>query len=357
MSTCADKIMVIASDMEQSEVAETNTEKGIVPVKDSLESINNGLGTEGSQADDAKRSQNGKTECKGCTCPCHSTSINCIFEEKSTESIKFRELLLLHLDIIEEQNERLQSKEKQIHHLRSENEHLNARINRMERRVALKIRKQVDDDTDSVKSKASSTQKSSRSYSICSTELPRRPRKSASYGTVGVTISSKQNKDVGTGLFLKTDVDYLQAPSYSIAEAPKEPEKDIKIPVPSWKDIPVEHTSKVQRQKLHHKASVEGIDEVTDDESYQRRHLKMELDEIRRKKWDIQQLRQERMQENLRQRQREREDPSQLKTQSKADDIKVKCLHPPSGNVMAIEVVNEVPVFALGARIPQLERS
>ena len=55
-------------------------------------------------------------------------------------------------------------------------------------------------------------------------------------------------------------------------------------------------------------------------------------------RWDIQQLRQERMQENLRQRQREREDQSQLKTQSTADDIKVKCLHPPGGNGESIKI-------------------
>lgn len=59
---------------------------------------------------------------KKCLCACHENDKDCSFHQKISESIKFRELLLLHLDIIEEQNSRLQIREKQLHQLKIENE-------------------------------------------------------------------------------------------------------------------------------------------------------------------------------------------------------------------------------------------
>ena len=63
-----------------------------------------------------------KDNSKTCSCPCHSSSSDCAFSEKLSESIRFRELLILHLDMIEEQNAMLQVKEKHIHNLKTENE-------------------------------------------------------------------------------------------------------------------------------------------------------------------------------------------------------------------------------------------
>lgn len=63
-----------------------------------------------------------KDNLKVCTCSCHTSSSYCIFDEKFSESIRFRELLLLHLDMIEEQSAMLQLKEKQLNNLRIENE-------------------------------------------------------------------------------------------------------------------------------------------------------------------------------------------------------------------------------------------
>ena len=59
---------------------------------------------------------------KRCLCACHENDKDCSFHQKISESMKFRELLLLHLEIIEEQNSRLQIREKQLHQLKNENE-------------------------------------------------------------------------------------------------------------------------------------------------------------------------------------------------------------------------------------------
>ena len=69
-----------------------------------------------------KQSSKDTDNLKICNCPCHSNSSDCIFNEKLSESVRFRELLILHLDLIEEQNAVLQLKEKHIHNLKVENE-------------------------------------------------------------------------------------------------------------------------------------------------------------------------------------------------------------------------------------------
>lgn len=63
-----------------------------------------------------------KNDPKACSCSCHTGSAHCMFDEKLSESIRFRELLILHLDMIEEQSALLQLKEKQLFNLKIENE-------------------------------------------------------------------------------------------------------------------------------------------------------------------------------------------------------------------------------------------
>ena len=77
---------------------------------------------------DDKQALSDKDNAKICSCPCHSNSSDCIFSEKLSESIRFRELLILHLDMIEEQNAMLQMKEKHIHNLKIENEQVYATL-------------------------------------------------------------------------------------------------------------------------------------------------------------------------------------------------------------------------------------
>ena len=75
-----------------------------------------------------KQTQSDKNSHGICSCPCHSSNSNCVYDEKLSESVHFRELLLLHLDMIEEQNAILQMKEKHIHNLRIENEQVGATL-------------------------------------------------------------------------------------------------------------------------------------------------------------------------------------------------------------------------------------
>jgi len=302
-----------------------------------------------------KQSSKDTDNLKICNCPCHSNSSDCIFNEKLSESVRFRELLILHLDLIEEQNAVLQLKEKHIHNLKVENEQLNARLSRMERRVTVKTRKHTDEaDADSGKNKPLINK---RSYSLSGSETSNKPKRIPIRSASSLNVTSRQFKDHATGRFLSTDIDYLETTAYSIFKAKTESKEVSRIAVPTWKDVPVEHIPKGHRSRNVEKNCAEGLEEITDDESYQRRHSKMELDEIRRKRWDIQQMRQERIHENLRQKQREREDPSQVKQKKTSTNNNTESLHPSPGNAMFIEVATELPVYALGSRIPELEPS
>ena len=64
-------------------------------------------------------------------------------------------------------------------------------------------------------------------------------------------------------------------------------------------------------------------------------------------RWDIQQMRQERIHENLRQKQREREDPSQAKQKSKPPICSNQSLHPSPGNGIFLITIHSVGCISL----------
>ncbi len=57
-----------------------------------------------------------------CKCNCHISDKNCSFDSKMMECAKFREILLIHLDLIEQQDNNLQKKDKRIQLLKTEND-------------------------------------------------------------------------------------------------------------------------------------------------------------------------------------------------------------------------------------------
>lgn len=95
--------------------------------------------------------------------------------------------------------------------------------------------------------------------------------------------------------------------------------------------------------------SMEGTENL-DDEIFYKRHIKLEIDERRRKRWDMQRLREQRRTERLRQR---------LRPEGGADGqgtcLLSFCAHP--RNVHFIEVVDSLPVVAFGQPIPSLPPS
>ncbi|XP_035208954.1 male-specific lethal 1 homolog isoform X2 [Stegodyphus dumicola] len=152
-------------------------------------------------------------------------------------------------------------------------------------------------------------------------------------------------KGVLRGDFLTTNKAYFlpdnQASSNSLSSS------ETNIDVPSWKYKPV--TSFYQ---------MEGTENINDS-VFHRRHLKCEQDERRRKRWDMQRLREQKASEKLKYKQtrdadKESENHVQRKSQSFYPNPRHMSL---SLAVEFIEVTEQLPVLAFGHPIPLFQPS
>lgn len=135
-------------------------------------------------------------------------------------------------------------------------------------------------------------------------------------------------RDEPSSGLLPTDQPYACLPRPEVEPAPEA------IEVPTWRVNPVASAY-----------SMEGTENL-DDEVYNRRHHKLEVDERRRKRWDMQALREQKRLERL----RRRMEPEAEKPPT--------CPHTFCGSprhVQVIEVVECLPVAAFGQPLPHLE--
>uniref|UniRef100_A0A182RRG5 PEHE domain-containing protein n=1 Tax=Anopheles funestus TaxID=62324 RepID=A0A182RRG5_ANOFN len=97
-------------------------------------------------------------------------------------------------------------------------------------------------------------------------------------------------------------------------------------------------------------ASEPSRENITD-EAYSKRHIKLEIDERRRKKWDVQRIREQKNIERLKKRQL-KEQPTEQDTQKT-----ITTLYPTVDTLKYIQVTDDVPVQAFGELIPLLPPS
>nr|XP_037285044.1 uncharacterized protein LOC119177974 [Rhipicephalus microplus] len=118
-------------------------------------------------------------------------------------------------------------------------------------------------------------------------------------------------------------------PSTSSEEAAAEA-----IEVPTWRVNPI--------ASLY---SMEGTENL-DDEVFRKRHAKLEANEKRRKRWDLQLLREQQHTERLRRRMERRAEKPSTCPPTFCGDLK---------QIHFVEVVDEIPVQAFGQPIPELQ--
>lgn len=92
----------------------------------------------------------------------------------------------------------------------------------------------------------------------------------------------------------------------------------------------------------------EGTEDLRDD-VFLKRHAKLEIDEKRRKKWDVQQIREQRRIEKLKRRHCKDE------LQNSAEQQTLQSFYPSPDAIQTICYVNEIPVLAFGEIIPKLQ--
>lgn len=306
-----------------------------------------------------------------------------------------KQLLLLQLDLIEQQQQQLQSKDKEIDELKSDRDTLLARIERMERRLQLLSKEPRDKrlfqplerwvpDTDDFwesdlgdspqnqaskssgkvqkrklsptetktqrsrgKSSRTTPQKSdTRGPSPCQRELRSKetPEKAATGKSSRKTdqhAEGESSKEAEELPYMTTTEMYLccwEPPDSTLQEDCPKKEEDVAIP--SWRENIMEPLKEEDAADLP---------ESLDDSVFLKRHAKLELDEKRRKRWDIQRIREQRMLQRLQQRM-EKKKPNVVQE----SEPEGSSFHPDLENVEAIMVTPFLPVVAFGRPLPNL---
>ena len=105
-----------------------------------------------------------------------------------------------------------------------------------------------------------------------------------------------------------------------------------------------------RKKVIHASHSKEGIENL-DYEVFLKRHAKYEIDEKRRKRWDIQRMREQRNVERL----RARYEANESKSNGKKNEFAPYTLNPEAfEDLKEIEVVDALPVSAFGFQLPFL---
>lgn len=364
-----------------------------------------------------------------------------------TEVKHLKELLLLHLDLIQQQSEQIVTKDKLLASLRQENETLKLRLERMDRRVSLqkhrsennensigsehigpcsppninsvnvpstselhrsiqsennnsqynesfKIRLNTSGGITTVKQEPNDNQskheakldtgndirleweekKKRRTDPVALSSGSKRKRGVSCSSTISNDASStvqdktltqesnrKGDRKGGKLLtkkesFLTTEEHYYTAvgdPNYTLSLKEANPvENDTALEVPNW------------RVKIYTSCyTMEGTENL-DDEIFNKRHLKLENDERRRKRWDVQRIREQRHIEKLKQRQeRQNHQATCYNTNhtgpcpSAVEEETVSSLWPDVEQIQSLQVDPQLPVTAFGAPIPSFSPS
>ncbi|KAM9425092.1 male-specific lethal 1 homolog isoform 2-T2 [Pholidichthys leucotaenia] len=319
-----------------------------------------------------------------------------------TQANCLRQILLLQLDLIEQQQQQLQSKDKEIDELKADKETLLARIERMERRLQLTRKDaprdkrlfqplepwtpdkedmwdleleetpQPDPTTPMSFSRGGKGQKRKpcfgdakvqRSRGKSAKLSPQKPenepgspnqRELRSKETPEKTLPEQAERD---GLlpckeepelscqmddlpFMSTTEMYLccwnQPPLSPLRET--SPKKEEEVAIPSWRENIIE--------PLNEEPLCNSI-EPLDDGVFLKRHMKLELDEKRRKRWDIQRIREQRMFQRLQQR-------MNRKKVVQETEPELASFYPDTEDVESIVITPFLPVVAFGRPLPKL---
>ncbi|KZC08712.1 PREDICTED: male-specific lethal 1 homolog [Dufourea novaeangliae] len=363
-----------------------------------------------------------------------------------TEVKHLKELLLLHLDLIQQQSEQIVTKDKLLAALRQENETLKLRLERMDRRVNLqKLRSENTENSITSEHIGACSPPSINSVNVPSTsEIHRNiqtennnsqysesfkirlntsggittvkqepndnqgkfetkiesggdirleweekkkrrsdpiPLSSGSKRKRGVSCSSTVSNDTSSTVqdkvlthetsrkgdrkskllakkesFLTTEEHYYTAVgdlNYTLSlKEPSPMESDTSLEVPNW------------RVKIYTSCyTMEGTENL-DDEIFNKRHLKLENDERRRKRWDVQRIREQRHIEKLKQRQeRQNHQATCYNTNhtgpcpSAVEEEAMSSLWPDIEQIQSLQVDSQLPVTAFGAPIPSFSPS
>lgn len=286
---------------------------------------------------------------------------NFIGDEKTVK--KMKNFILSNINLIEELQNQLQERDTLIAKLLAENDGLKQRLQRY------KHSKTSTKKSDFFKESNNSTNNSNNNNSFNNlpanknkpidkkSSLPKDKRVSIdtsddeifnkkpsedSQESISIKLSSKN-------LFLMTNKPYV-INDWKICDLEDEEIQkgfdDINLEVPRWVevDLPTSPTH--------------GIDnlpsEDVSDEAFLKRHLKYEVDERRRKKWDQQRIREQKTIERLRKRHLKEEYAELASTSAKIPKT-MTSFFPDIDAIKFIQISDDLPISVFGEQIPKLQ--
>ncbi|XP_054768064.2 male-specific lethal 1 homolog isoform X2 [Lytechinus pictus] len=292
-------------------------------------------------------------------------------------------LSMLHLDVIEQQQKQIQMVEREAQRLRLENETLKCRLERMNRRTHLseKVEPQTNNNNNH--------RPIGRPRKILDSPVQKKKRKSE----LDVSINSTGKQSIGRGVStpikdnngnLNSSISSVRSTNTELSKKQRRAEKlakkeekkstgrqdskeskdddkfhrtevmypclsDLRVPqtvlldeesvmVPSWRviNIPPPSTSS-------------DAPEECSDAVFEQRHSKLEQDERKRKRWDIQRIRELREHERLVNKQKQRE-------YAQWEHI-LTTFYPGENDAEYIEMSDTIPVITFGVQVPTVKPS
>jgi hypothetical protein len=289
----------------------------------------------------------------------YSEKSNFISDEKTVK--KMKNFILSNINLIEELQNQLQERDSLIAKLLNENEGLKQRLQRY------KHSKGSNKKSDCVKETNNTTNNNNNNNNNLPANknkpndkkheaLPKDKRVSIdtsddeifnkkpsedSQESISIKLSSKN-------LFLMTNKPYV-INDWKICDLEDEEIQkgfdDIHLEVPRWVEVNLPSTPTNEIEDL-------PVEDVSD-EAFLKRHLKYEVDERRRKKWDQQRIREQKNIERLRKRHLKEEYP-EIATVSAKIPKTMKSFFPDVETIKFIQISDDLPISAFGEQIPKL---
>lgn len=287
---------------------------------------------------------------------------NLPYSQKNFDIKKMKNFFLTNLALIEELQNQLQDRDNLIAKLLSENEGLKQRLQRFKHSKVKKsdCSKESNNTTNSSynnnnivllpanKNKANEKKlqnllKDKRvSVDTSDDEIFNKKPSEDSQESISIKLSSKN-------LFLMTNKPYV-INDWKVCEIEDEEIQkgfdDIQLEIPRWVECSLPTTPTNEIENL-------PAEDVTD-EAFLKRHLKYEVDERRRKKWDQQRIREQKNIERLRKRHLKEEYAEIASVSAKIPKV-MKSFFPDVETIKFIQISDDLPISAFGEQIPKLQ--
>ena len=255
---------------------------------------------------------------------------------------RLRDLLMAQLDLIQRQSEAIVSKDRQLQQLRRENKQLQQRLHEFNEEVRVEVTPPKRKTSDKAVGPDTPRQQGRKRVHSFST-------KGEEEGEQSTEEDEELEEEVPV---VETPETYFTFQGEAFCDAERRHIRTIlsQSEVPRWRETSVAPLSPLR-------GSSRLTDEDMGEETLAKRHDKPEALEKRRKRWDLQVLRQQRQVERLRAAQEGggEADPTPCTSSESANPSHVRTFFPDPVNATHIHVGDSLPVSAFGFPLPQLD--